>query len=95
MLPGTKLSASDALVAGLLGQYSGVDVILKDRQAYDVTKVRLTKSLRKKSSLSRSVERQLTNWAPEATLLPELSRKAEQILLDTLATCTTSGEPRK
>lgn len=47
MLPGSKLGASDALVASVLGQYSGVDVILKDRQAYDVTRVQLTKSLRR------------------------------------------------
>jgi hypothetical protein len=50
MLPSSKLSASDALVVSVLGQYSGVDVILKDRQAYDVTKLQLTKSLRKASS---------------------------------------------
>jgi hypothetical protein len=47
MLPGRTLSASDALVASVLGQYSGVDVILKDRQAYDVTRAQLTKTLRK------------------------------------------------
>jgi len=47
MLPGTKLGASDALVTSVLGQYSGVDIILKDRQAYDVTRLQLTQSLRK------------------------------------------------
>jgi hypothetical protein len=47
MLPGRKLSASDALVVSIMGQYSGVDVIMKDRQAYDVTRVQLTKTLRK------------------------------------------------
>lgn len=55
MLSGSKLSASDALVVSVLGQYSGVDVILKDRQAYDVTRVQLTKSLRKRSN-SHSAE---------------------------------------
>ncbi|KAF2796779.1 cytochrome P450 [Melanomma pulvis-pyrius CBS 109.77] len=43
--PGTKLSASHALVASVLGQYSGVDVILKDRQANDISRTQLTKSL--------------------------------------------------
>ncbi|KAL1592039.1 hypothetical protein SLS60_011631 [Paraconiothyrium brasiliense] len=33
MLPSSKLSASEALVVSVLGQYSGVDIILKDRQA--------------------------------------------------------------
>jgi hypothetical protein len=50
MLPGSKLSASGALVVSVLGQYSGVDVILKDRQAYDVVRLQLTKSLRKTST---------------------------------------------
>jgi hypothetical protein len=50
MLPGSRLSASDALVVSILGQYSGVDVILNDRQTYDVTRVQLTKSLRKGSN---------------------------------------------
>lgn len=47
MLPGGKLSASEALVTSVLGQYSGVDIILKDRQAYDLARVQLTKSLRR------------------------------------------------
>ena len=47
MLSGSKLSASDALVVSVLGQYSGIDVILNDRQAYDVTRLQLTRSLRK------------------------------------------------
>ena len=52
MLPGSKLSASHALVVSVLGQYSGVDVILKDRQAYDVTRSQLTKSLRKECQVA-------------------------------------------
>lgn len=47
MLPATKLSASLALVTSVMGQHSGVDVILKDRQGYDIARVQLTKSLRK------------------------------------------------
>lgn len=55
MLPSSKLSASEALVVSVLGQYSGVDVILKDRQAYDVTRLQLTKSLRKAPNSQYSV----------------------------------------
>ena len=47
MLPGSKLSASEALVTSVLGQHSGVDIILKDRQGYDIARVQLTKSLRR------------------------------------------------
>ncbi|KAF2871963.1 cytochrome P450 [Massariosphaeria phaeospora] len=45
MLPVSKLSASQALVTSVLGQHSGVDVILKDRQGYDIARVQLTKGL--------------------------------------------------
>ncbi|KAF2823679.1 cytochrome P450 [Ophiobolus disseminans] len=45
MLPSSKLSASLALVTSVLGQHSGVDIILKDRQHYDIARVQVTKSL--------------------------------------------------
>ncbi|KAF2684170.1 cytochrome P450 [Lentithecium fluviatile CBS 122367] len=45
MLPGGKLSASEALVTSVLGQHSGVDVVLKDRQHYDIARVQLMRSL--------------------------------------------------
>lgn len=54
MLSGDKLSASEALVVSVLGQYSGVDIILKDRQAYDLCRVQLTKSLREWLQLVRN-----------------------------------------
>jgi hypothetical protein len=47
MLPGTKLSASAALVDSTLGTVNGVDIILQDRQSNDIVRVQLTKSLRK------------------------------------------------
>lgn len=47
MIPGSKLSASEALVTSVLGQHSGVDVILKDRQHYDIARVNVTRTLRK------------------------------------------------
>lgn len=46
MQPGTKLNALEALVESVLGRYSGVDIILKDRQSNDISRVQLTKSLR-------------------------------------------------
>jgi hypothetical protein len=46
MLPSSQLSASEALVTSVLGQHSGVDVILKDRQHYDIARVQITRSLR-------------------------------------------------
>jgi hypothetical protein len=46
MQPATRLSASKALVESILGRYSGVGVILKDRQLNDIARVQLTKSLR-------------------------------------------------
>jgi len=90
MLPGSKLSASHALVVSVLGQYSGVDVILKDRQAYDVTRSQLTKSLRKECQVRIQHDSCLICTA---NLLPALSQKADQVLSERLASCTASGKP--
>lgn len=45
MLPTSKLNAEVALVETTMGQYNGVDIILKDRQANGIARVQLTKSL--------------------------------------------------
>jgi hypothetical protein len=45
MLPASKLNADIALVESTMGRYNGVDIILKDRQAKDIARVQLTKSL--------------------------------------------------
>lgn len=45
MLPASKLNADVALVETTMGRYNGVDIILKDRQANDIARVQLTKSL--------------------------------------------------
>jgi hypothetical protein len=46
------LSGSIASVQNTLGEYSGVNIILKDRQSHDICKTRLTKSLRMQSRRS-------------------------------------------
>ncbi|KAF2740899.1 cytochrome P450 [Polyplosphaeria fusca] len=45
MKSSSTLSGSVASVKNTLGEYSGVDIILKDRQSHDICKTRLAKSL--------------------------------------------------
>lgn len=46
MLPGSKLNASEGLIATVLGHYSGMGIYLKDRQMHEIGRVQLTKTLR-------------------------------------------------
>ena len=45
MLPESNLNATAALVDSVLGNYSGVDILLKDHFGSDVCRAQLTKNL--------------------------------------------------
>ena len=46
MLPESKLNPTLALVESVLGQYNGVDIMLKGHLGTDIARVQLTKHLR-------------------------------------------------
>lgn len=52
MLPEAKLSHSASMVDRLLGQYNGMDMLVKSRQHSDVCRVQLTQKLREKSKMA-------------------------------------------
>lgn len=50
MLPESKLSSTAALVDSVMGQYNGVDILLKDHLTFDICRGPLTRNLGKVSS---------------------------------------------
>lgn len=90
MLPESKLSHSAALVNKWLGYYSGLDVILQNRQHSDVCRVQLTQNLSKPSThpanSSLKPSHHLGHFAPE--MAEELDLAMNQFLKD----CTPEGE---
>lgn len=47
MLPESKLNSTAALVDSVMGQYTGVDLLLQDHLTSDICRGSLTKNLRK------------------------------------------------